>query len=127
MKKLTFFIAAICTIPTAAHAENWTRMGRSSDNAMFYYDIDSIRFSGSIISIWTLIDYTPDKTRPQAYTKIFYNVNCTSQRLMPIEYIRKPIDTIEVEQTLIDPADRFSYTPQPGNVDHQVMVIACGL
>ena len=47
---------------TPAFAANWVYVGESVNNAVWYYDADSIQRSGDQVTVWKKLDHTRDRT-----------------------------------------------------------------
>ncbi|MFM8543365.1 MAG: surface-adhesin E family protein [Chakrabartia sp.] len=47
---------------TPAFAANWVYVGESVNNAVLYYDADSIQRSGNQVTVWKKLDHRRDRT-----------------------------------------------------------------
>ncbi|MFM7008200.1 MAG: surface-adhesin E family protein [Betaproteobacteria bacterium] len=47
---------------TPAFAANWVYVGESVNNAVWYYDADSIQRSGDQVTVWKKLDHSRDRT-----------------------------------------------------------------
>ena len=72
-------LGAMClaVMPIApAYAANWVYVTESTNNAVFYYDSDTIRRSGNQVTFWRKDDHSRNTTVKQRETRARYRYDC---------------------------------------------------
>jgi hypothetical protein len=85
MKKyigIATLLGAMCLSLTPiapAYAANWVYVYKDTENAVWYYDSETIRRSESQVTVWEKIDHSRDKTVKQRKTISRYRYDCAER------------------------------------------------
>jgi hypothetical protein len=77
MKHIKLIVAAALVMAaTPAFAVNWVYVSSDSTGTVYYYDADTIRRSGSQVTVWEKLDHSRDKTVKWREAKDRYRYDC---------------------------------------------------
>lgn len=70
-------LAAMPMLPV--YAANWVYVSTDQNNAVNYYDSDTIRRSGNQVTVWEMVDFSRDKTVKERVKKVRYRYDCSER------------------------------------------------
>ena len=73
--------------PVPAYAANWVYVSTDKDNAVNYYDSETIRRSGNQVTVWEKVDFSRDKTVKERVKKIRYRYDCSERTATLLQMI----------------------------------------
>jgi hypothetical protein len=85
--KLLAALIALLLAATPVFAAEWVRTGESYNNAISYYDAETIRRFGKEVEVWIKEDHSRDKTVKYRETKTHLRYNCVLRTFTVYEHI----------------------------------------
>jgi hypothetical protein len=66
----------VTSISSTAHAENWVFVGKADTGSITFYDSDSLKTNGRIVTIWEKVEARSDRTEPYSDAKFLMEYDC---------------------------------------------------
>ena len=73
---------------TPAYAANWVYVSTDTNNAVSYYDSDTIQRSGNQVTLWEKVDRSRDKTVKERQRKVQYRYDCAGRTATLLQIIK---------------------------------------
>jgi hypothetical protein len=122
-------LGAMCfaLMPTApAYAANWVYVTKSTKNAVFYYDSDTIQRAGNQVTVWVKLDHSRDKTEKAREKKVLYRYDCVN-RTLTILQVTIYYPNGKNETLALDTYQQNEIAVTPDTVSEAMLEAVCGL
>ena len=70
---------ALAMVATPAFAAEWTPVYIDTNNAIYFYDSETIRRSGNVVTVWEKRDHSRDRTVKYREVKAKRSYNCSAR------------------------------------------------